>query len=180
MNPRRRSSIAANPLLIGALTVLIAVVAVYISYNANNGLPFTPTYDIKVELPESSGLENGNQVRLAGKRVGVVSALTPYQNPATGKVTAIVSIKLEKHAGPLPINTHTLVESVSTIGLKYLELTRGHSRKTIAEGATIPVSQSTNRSRSRISSICSTRRRESRSSRTRTPSATASPRAGSA
>ncbi len=141
MNPRRRSSLAGSPLLIGALTVLIAAVAVYISYNANNGLPFTPTYNIKVELPESSGLQNGNQVRLAGKRVGVVSALTPYQNPSTGRVTAIVSLKLEKHVEPLPADTTMLVESVSTIGLKYLELTRGHSRRTIAEGATIPVSQ---------------------------------------
>ncbi len=42
MNPRRRNSLAASPLLIGALTVLIAVVAVYVSYGANNGLPFTP------------------------------------------------------------------------------------------------------------------------------------------
>jgi virulence factor Mce-like protein len=142
MNPRRRNSLAASPLLIGALTVLIAVVAVYISYNANNGLPFTPTYDIKAELPEASGLENGNQVRLAGKRVGVVSALTPHQDPATGRVTAIVSLKLEKHAGPLPLDTSTLVESVSTIGLKYLELTRGHSHQTIPEGGTIPVSHS--------------------------------------
>jgi virulence factor Mce-like protein len=142
MNPRRRGSLAASPLLIGAITVLIAAVAVYISYNANNGLPFTPTYDIKAELPEAAGLENGNEVRLAGKRIGVVSGLSPHQDPATGKVTAVVSLKLEKHVGPLPVDTATLVQSVSTIGLKYLELTRGHSSQTIPAGGTIPVSQS--------------------------------------
>jgi virulence factor Mce-like protein len=141
MNPRRRSSLAASPLLIGALTTLIAVVAVYISYNANNGLPFTPTYNINAELPEASGLEPGNEVRIAGNRVGVVSGLTPHQNPATGRVTAIVHLKLEKHAGPLPVDTTALVESVSTIGLKYLELTRGHSQRTIPDGKTLPVSQ---------------------------------------
>jgi ABC-type transporter Mla subunit MlaD len=142
MNPRRRSSLAGSPLLIGALTVLIAVVATYISYGATNGLPFTPTYNIKAELPEASGLQLGNQVRIAGRRVGIVSGLTPHLNPATGKVTAIIDLKLEKHAGPLPADTHTLVESVSTIGLKYLELTRGHAHKMLPEGATIPVSQS--------------------------------------
>ncbi len=142
MNPRRRSSLAGSPLLIGALTTLIASVAVYISYNANNGLPFTPTYNVKAELPEASGLQVGNQVRIAGRRVGVVIALVPHQDPATGRVTAIASLKLEKHAGPLPADTHTLVESVSTIGLKYLELTRGHSGRTLPEGTTIPVSQS--------------------------------------
>jgi virulence factor Mce-like protein len=140
MNPRRRNSIAASPLLIGALTVLIAVVAVYVSYGANNGLPFTPTYDIKAELPEASGLEKGNQVRLFGRRIGIVSKMTPYQNPATGKVTAIASLKLEKHAGPLPADTTVEVESVSTIGLKYLELKRGSSHQTIPAGGTIPVS----------------------------------------
>ncbi|HWX44329.1 MAG TPA: MlaD family protein [Solirubrobacteraceae bacterium] len=142
MNPRRRSSLAASPLLIGALTTLIAAVAVYISYNAANGLPFTPTYNIKVELPETSGLQKGNEVRLTGKRIGVVSGLTPHQDSATGRVTAIVSLKLEKHIAPLPADTTTLVQSVSTIGLKYLELTRGHARKGIPEGGTIPASQS--------------------------------------
>ncbi len=140
MNPRRRNSLAASPLLIGALTVLIAVVAVYISYGANNGLPFTPTYDIKAELPETSGLEKGNQVRLFGRRIGMVSSIVPYQNPTTGKLTAIVSLKLEKHAEPLPADTTMEVESVSAIGLKYLELKRGHSSRTIPAGATIPVS----------------------------------------
>ncbi len=140
MNPRRRNSLAASPLLIGALTVLIAVVAVYVSYGANNGLPFTPTYDIKAELPEASGLEKGNQVRLFGRRIGIVSGIVPHQNPTTGKVTAIVSLQLEKHAGPLPTDTTTEVQSVSTIGLKYLELQRGRSPRTIPAGATIPVS----------------------------------------
>jgi virulence factor Mce-like protein len=142
MNRRRRGSLAGSPLLIGALTTLIAVVAVYISYNANNGLPFTPTYSIKVELPESSGLQPGNEVRLSGKRIGVVSGLVPHQDPHTGKVTALATLRLEKKVQPLPADTHTLVESVSTIGLKYLELTRGRSRQGIAPGHTIPVSQS--------------------------------------
>lgn len=142
MNPRRRNSLAASPLLIGALTVLIAVVAVYVSYGANNGLPFTPTYDIKAELPEASGLEPGNQVRLFGRRVGIISKIVPYQNPRTGKLTAIVDLKLEKHVEPLPADTTTEVQSVSDIGLKYLELKRGTSPRTIPAGATIPVSHS--------------------------------------
>ncbi len=140
MNPRRRNSLAASPLLIGALTVLIAAVAVYVSYGANNGLPFTPTYDIKAELPEASGLEKGNQVRLYGRRIGIVSGIVPHQNQSTGKITTIASLKLEKHAEPLPADTTMEVESVSAVGLKYLELKRGHSHRTIPAGATIPVS----------------------------------------
>lgn len=141
MNRRRSNSLAGSPLLIGAVTTLIAIVAVFLSYNANNGLPFTPTYNIKVQLPEGSGLIKGNQVRIGGTRVGVVSSLAPYQDPKTGRVTAIVSLKLEKSAGPLPVDTKAIVQSVSTVGLKYLSLERGHSSQTFKAGATIPVSQ---------------------------------------
>ena len=70
MNRRRGGSLAGSPLLIGAVTMLIVVVAVYLSYNANNGLPFVPTYKIKVVLPTTSGLQASNEVRMAGTRVG--------------------------------------------------------------------------------------------------------------
>ncbi|HWJ49452.1 MAG TPA: MlaD family protein, partial [Solirubrobacteraceae bacterium] len=115
MNRRRNNSLASNPLLIGAVTTLILVVAVFLSYNANNGLPFVPTYNIKVELPEGAGLQPSNQVRIAGSRVGVVSSLTIHQDKGTGRVSAIANLKLEK----------------------------GHSSATIRAGHTIPVSQTT-------------------------------------
>jgi virulence factor Mce-like protein len=138
---RRRSSLAASPLLVGALTTLIAVVAVFLSYNANNGLPFIPTYNIKVALPEGSGLENSNQVKIAGTRVGIISSLTPHQNPRTGVITAIANLKLEKKIESLPVDTRAIVQSVSPIGLKYLELEKGTSHETIKAGQEIPVSQ---------------------------------------
>ena len=31
-------------MLIGAATTLVVIVAVFLAYNANNGLPFVPTY----------------------------------------------------------------------------------------------------------------------------------------
>jgi phospholipid/cholesterol/gamma-HCH transport system substrate-binding protein len=141
MNPRRRGSLAGSPLLIGALTTLIMAVAVFLSYNANNGLPFIPTYDINVELPETSGLQRANEVRIGGTRVGVVSSLTPHEDPRTGRVTAIAELKLEKKVEPLPADTKAIVQSVSAIGLKYLELERGASQSTLAPNATIPTSQ---------------------------------------
>ncbi len=141
MDRRRKNALSGNPLLIGAVTTLIVVVAVFLAYNANNGLPFVPTYNIKVELPEASGLIPSNQVRIAGTRVGLVSSLTPYQNPKTGRVTAIAYLKLEKSVEPLPADTRAVVQSVSTIGLKYLELEKGTARRTIKAGQTIPVAQ---------------------------------------
>jgi virulence factor Mce-like protein len=141
MNRRRNTSLAGSPLLIGAVTTLIVVVAVFLSYNANNGLPFVPTYNVKVVLPEGSGLQPANQVRIAGTRVGIIGSLTPHQNPQTGKITAVATLKLEKKLEPLPADTKAIVLSVSAIGLKYLELEKGHSKQGIKAGHEIPVDQ---------------------------------------
>jgi virulence factor Mce-like protein len=141
MNRRRNSSLAGNPLLIGGVTTLIILVAVFLAYNANNGLPFVPTYNIKVELPEASGLIPSNQVKISGTRVGLVSNLTPHQDPRTGRVTAIAELKLEKKLEPLPANTKAIVQSVSAIGLKYLELEKGTVAKPLKAGQTIPADQ---------------------------------------
>jgi virulence factor Mce-like protein len=137
---RRRNSLAANPLLIGALTTLIVVVAVYISYNAGVGLPFVPTYDIKVELPEATGLQPSNEVRIGGSRVGIVRSLSLRENQRTGRIAVIANLQLEKKVEPLPADTKAVVQSVSAIGLKYLDLEKGSSSATLKAGQTIPVS----------------------------------------
>jgi ABC-type transporter Mla subunit MlaD len=141
MDRRRRSSLAGSPLLIGSVTALIVIVAVFLSYNANNGLPFVPTYNIKVVLPEASGLQKSNQVRIAGTRVGTVSHMTAVQDQQTGKVTAVAELKLEKKVQPLPADTKAIVLSVSAIGLKYLELEKGVSSQGLKAGASIPETQ---------------------------------------
>ena len=65
--------LAASPVLIGAVTVLVAIVAVFISYSANQGLPFVPTYKLNAEIPNGAKLVPGNEVRAGGFRVGVVT-----------------------------------------------------------------------------------------------------------
>ncbi len=75
-------SIVASPVLVGAVTVLVAIVAVLLAYNANPGLPFVPTYDVKAELPGGSNLVEGNEVRVGGFRVGVVDRIRPASTPA--------------------------------------------------------------------------------------------------
>ena len=48
-------------MLIGAVTVFVAVVLVFLAYNANSGLPFVPTYDLKVRVPNAAGLVKGHE-----------------------------------------------------------------------------------------------------------------------
>jgi virulence factor Mce-like protein len=137
VNPRaRRSSLAANPVLIGAATVLIALVAVVLAYNANSGLPFVKTYDFKAEIPDASGLIVGNDVRKGGSRVGFVSAITP-RTGTDGSSGATIDIKLDKKNGPIPADSRIEVRPKSVLGLKYVQLTAGRSKQTLQAGKTI-------------------------------------------
>jgi virulence factor Mce-like protein len=139
MNPRaRRSSIAANPVLIGAATVLIALVAVVLAYNANSGLPFVKTYDIQAEIPDAAGLIVGNDVRKGGSRVGFVSAIKPREG-TDGSAGATISIKLNQKDSPLPQDTRVEVRPKSVLGLKYVQLTAGRSKTMMRAGTTIPL-----------------------------------------
>jgi virulence factor Mce-like protein len=138
----RGGGIAGNPVLIGAATVLVVIVAVFLAYNANAGLPFVPTYTVKAELPSGANLVVGNDVRIGGSRVGAVSEIQAQRHD-NGTTTAVVSMKLEKDVAPLPKDTTVLVRPRSALGLKYVELTRGQDKAGFQDGATIPISQAT-------------------------------------
>jgi virulence factor Mce-like protein len=139
VNPRpNRGAIAGNPVLIGAATTLVVIVAVFLSYNANNGLPFVPTYDLDAQVPSAAGLIRGNDVRIGGARVGVVSSIEPLNRPAGG-VGALLHLKLDHQIQHLPADSLLRIRPRSPLGLKYIEITRGHSTVRLKPGSTIPI-----------------------------------------
>jgi virulence factor Mce-like protein len=137
----RGSSIAGNPVLIGAATVLVIIVAMFLSYNANAGLPFVPSYQLKVEAPSAASLVKGNEVRIGGSRVGAVDTITTRRRK-DGTSVALIGMKLERAVKPLPKDSTIIIRPKSALGLKYIEITRGTSSKGYADGDTIPVSAS--------------------------------------
>ena len=139
---RRQSRISSSPLLVGAVTTVIAIVGVFFSYNANTGLPFVPTYRIGAVLPSGSSLVQGNEVRIAGVRVGVVDSVNAEQLEDGGTV-AKLELKLDKSVEPIPENSTVTVRQRSALGLKYLLLTPGNSSQGIPPGDTLPITQAT-------------------------------------
>jgi phospholipid/cholesterol/gamma-HCH transport system substrate-binding protein len=126
--------------LVGAVTLLVTIVAVFLAYNANSGLPFVPTYDLKANLPNASQLVEGFEVRIGGARVGFISKIEP-KTREDGSTYARVTMKLDKEIEPLPADSTLLVRPRSAIGLKYIELTPGEGRAGLKPGATIPLRQ---------------------------------------
>jgi ABC-type transporter Mla subunit MlaD len=155
-------TLAGSPTMVGAITTLIVIVAVFLAYNANQGLPFVPTYRVSVEIPNASRLTNNNEVRIGGHRVGVVESIEairpqeggtggqqtaqtdPTEGPVSdpGEVVARLNLKLDKKAEPLPQDSQFRVRYRSSFGLKYLEINRGDGPPA-PEGYVFPASQTT-------------------------------------
>jgi virulence factor Mce-like protein len=139
---RNRSGIqgvASSPILVGAVTILVVIVAVFLAYNANNGLPFVSTYNLTAKVPNANALVKGNEVRIGGVRVGIVKSVVPVQE-SDGRVAAELALSLDKNAEPLPVDSTLTIRPKSALGLKFLQVTPGKSSRGFAAGDTIPLS----------------------------------------
>jgi virulence factor Mce-like protein len=128
--------------LVGAVTLLVAIVAIFLSYNANAGLPFVPTYDLQARVPNAGNLVQGNDVRIGGARVGVIDKIEPVPSD-DGNATALLSMKLDSDLEPLPVDSTFLIRPRSALGLKYVELTPGANDAGFAAGSVVPLKQAT-------------------------------------
>ena len=137
------AALVASPVLVGSMTVLVAVIAILIAVQANQGLPFVPTYDVKAEIPGGSNLVVANEVRMGGFRVGQITALDPaVTEEGDQRAIAKIEMKLDKRVEPLPVDSQIRIRPRSALGLKYIQLTPGRSKRMLTAGSTIPLKQS--------------------------------------
>jgi virulence factor Mce-like protein len=129
-----------NPVLIGAVTVLIVLIAVFLAYNANRGLPFVPTKELKVDIANGANLTVGSDVREGGYRIGLVSDMKPIRL-STGRTVAQLTLQLNNAYGRVPVNSTAAIRPASVLGQKYVDLHKGTSQQVIADGGTLPISQ---------------------------------------
>ena len=138
---RREGSALSSPVLVGALTVLVTVVAVTLAYNANQGLPFVPRYTVNVQIRDASEVTRNADVRIGGSQVGFVNKVTASHD-ASGRPIALVNMKLQESVKPLPSDSRVIVRLKGAIGLKYIEIDLGHAHTGIPDGGTVPLNQS--------------------------------------
>jgi virulence factor Mce-like protein len=142
MTPPRNPLDVMSPVMVGALTVLIAAVTVFLSYNAGNSLPFVPTYDISVQVPDAQELVDHNEVMVAGRRVGVISTIEPHLSQQ-GHPYAQLNLKLDlSMEGKIHPDATAIVRSRSLLGAKYVDLSLGSTGPPLKTGAVLPLSQS--------------------------------------
>jgi ABC-type transporter Mla subunit MlaD len=142
MMPSRSPLDVMSPVMVGALTVLVAAVTVFLSYNAGSSLPFVPTYDLSVRVPDAQELVDNNEVLVAGRRVGVISTIEPRLDEQ-GNPYAQLNLRLDlTMEGKFHPDATALVRSRSLLGAKYLDLTLGSTGPPLESGAVLPLSQS--------------------------------------
>jgi virulence factor Mce-like protein len=145
MRGKGAQSPLASPVLVGAITVLVTVIAIFLAYNANQGLPFVPTYRLDAELESGANLVAGNEVRVGGYRVGTVTEINPKvveRRAGAKREIAVIGLELDKRLEELPADTHVRIRPRSAFGLKYVELTPGRSERTLEPGGTLRLGQS--------------------------------------
>ncbi len=138
----RQQPVFANPVLVGAVTVLFVLVAVFLAYNANTGLPFVPTRQLKVDIANGAQLVPGNDVDEGGLRIGLVSDMHPVELP-NGQVGAQLTLQLNRSDGQIPVDSTATIRPRSVLGLKYLDILRGTSPKMFSDGGTMSISHTT-------------------------------------
>jgi virulence factor Mce-like protein len=138
-SPGRRAPPLSNPVLIGAVTVLIAILGVFLAYNSNRGLPFLPTKQIRVDFGDGANITVGSDVREGGFLVGLVSSMRPVTIGA--QTVARFTLKIRAADATIPVDSRFSINSKSLLGLKYVSIIRGTSHRDLADGALVPVSR---------------------------------------
>jgi len=138
---RRRDAV------LGAVLLVVVVVAGYLSTVAIDGGPLSSPYTVHVVVPRGAPLlKDGDDVRIAGERAGVVRdvrAATPReQEVATGgaadtgsvaRGASYVTIALDD--GPLGRDAQAAVRLRGVAGAVYVDLRPGDASRPLADGA---------------------------------------------
>ncbi len=104
------------------------MVAVYLSYIAENGLPFVPTYNINVDVAERrrAGQERRRPDRRRAGGAGADDHARAGHQAVAASRTRGSGWRCRQSLEPLPPDTRYQVRLASVLGGKYLEIIPGH------------------------------------------------------
>ena len=128
------------PLIKLIVFLVVTAVATYVLAVTIDNSSFGSTYTYKADFSEVTGLNTGDDVRIAGVRVGTVSGISiieRHAKPSIAQVTFSVT-----QTRPLPQSAVARLRYLNLIGQRYLDIEEGQgSSATLKPGGTIPLSQ---------------------------------------
>ena len=120
---------AAEKAELWAGAAVLAGAAGFRFWSTDLGRPLRDGYELRAAFPNVDGIEVGTEVRVAGVKVGRVSAvdLNPQTYLAEARLTVPSSIRL-------PTDSAALIQSDGLLGGAYIELQPGGAAEDLAPG----------------------------------------------
>jgi phospholipid/cholesterol/gamma-HCH transport system substrate-binding protein len=130
----------AAPLTKLVIFALVTMLASYVLITTITNAGYGEQRAYRAQFTDVAGLVEGDEVRIAGVRVGQVTGigLTPQKD----RPVAEVSLEVEADV-PLPATVQATIRYRNLVGQRYIALTEGQGAagRTLQEGGTIPVAQ---------------------------------------
>ena len=126
--------------MVGAVTVLVTIVAVFLAYNANSGLPFVPSYNVSVPAPGRREARDGQRGadRRRPRRADLGDQARVRFGDRRGPRRGRPEARPRRGGASGGLNHDR--RSRSALGLKYLELVPGTSSEGFPPGSLLPLS----------------------------------------
>lgn len=123
-----------NPLIAGFIAgiAIAAILVVIAKINLDFAAPWSATHTLSAQVSDVDGISVGSDVRIAGRAVGQITAVTAHGAYST------VTFHIDGSEWPLPQDTSASVRLATLLGQKYLELVPGsNGSRQLAADATI-------------------------------------------
>jgi phospholipid/cholesterol/gamma-HCH transport system substrate-binding protein len=137
----------AGPLVKLTIFAVVTVMASYVLVTTITNAGYGDQLTYTAEFTDVAGLVEGDEVRIAGVRVGQVVGIG-LADPVTGKDDRpVADVRLEVSTDvPLPVAVHATIRYRNLVGQRYIALTEGDGSggENLDEGAVIPLAQTTN------------------------------------
>jgi phospholipid/cholesterol/gamma-HCH transport system substrate-binding protein len=104
-----------RPWLVGLISVLLISLGLYLAFSVNRFKSLKGVYEISAELEDAAGLQSGNEVRVAGVKVGQVTGV----ELATDSAIVVMEIQDDVR---IPSETELDVKLKTILGQKFVDL----------------------------------------------------------
>ncbi|TKJ21069.1 MCE family protein [Blastococcus sp. CCUG 61487] len=133
----------AGPLTKLAAFALVTIMASYALVATITNAGYGEQVSYRAHFSDVAGLVEGDEVRIAGVRVGQVVGIG--LEDATDRPVAEVELEVDADV-PLPAKVEATIRFRNLVGQRYIALTEGEGSagSTLEEGAVIPLEQTTN------------------------------------
>src|SRR3990170_4944405 len=110
-----RSFRELRPTVVGLISIVVIVAGLGGAFSVNHFQGLRGVYEISADLTDAAGLQPGNEVRVAGVKVGRLTEVTLTDDAARISMEVASDVKL-------PVETKVEIKLKTLLGQKFIDL----------------------------------------------------------